>query len=310
MLPGESVGLARTTLHFQGNADEGCTGDGRLDLEVCGGPFLSTNAELDDAAAAKWVTTTDVHGTADRNIYDANWVWNLDAPTTVGGPMTVQWWAQCGACGPPIGAADWFIRLWADGVLVTDQRVSAAPGSSTEPSLVETTVVVPETTAESTFVLHIDPVYVDVQNPSIAYYDSANGCATTLEGPCDSVVLMPVVDVEPLPDLQVTDMSADNVRARAGDQVVVSAVITNAGDGDAAASQTELRLEDGSVIGVLDTPALGPGVSETVVTTWDTRGLNGEHVITAAADVGTAVNESNEDNNTGDMTVTVRGNRV
>jgi hypothetical protein len=153
-------------------------------------------------------------------------------------------------------------------------------------------------------------VFVDVQNPSIAYYDSANGCTATVEGPCDSVVLMPVVGVEPVPDLQVTDMSADNVRARAGEQVAVSAVITNAGDGDAAASQTELRLEDGTVIGVLDTPALAAGVSETVATTWDTRGLNGDHVITATADLGAAVTESDEQNNLGTLEVTIRGNKV
>ncbi|HWM04230.1 MAG TPA: S8 family serine peptidase, partial [Actinophytocola sp.] len=309
---GGGGGVPRETLHFQGNVDEGCTGDGRADLIACDGPFLSTNAELDAGSAASWVTITDIHGTADRNIHDANWVWNLESPTTVGGPMTVRWWAQCAACGPPIGAAEWFIRLWADGVLVTDQRISAAPSSSTGPSLVETTVIVPETTAQTTFVLHIDPVFVDVQNPSIAYYDSTQGCTAIVEGPCDSTVLMPVVNQEPVtsPDLQVTDMAASNTRAPSGERVTLTATVTNAGDGDAAASQTEFRLSDGTTLGMAATGAIAAGASTSVSVGWDTRGANGEHVITAEADVLEAVAESAEDNNLGELTVTVRGNKV
>jgi hypothetical protein len=312
LVEGETGGVPRTTLHFQGNADEGCTGDGRADLIACDGPFLSTNAELDAAAAASWVTTTDVDGTADRSIYDANWVWNLESPTTVGGPMTVSWWGACGACGPPIGAAEWTIRLWADGAKVAEQQISAAPSASAGPSLLEATILVPETTAEATYVLHIDPVFVDVQNPSIAYYDSAQGCTATVEGPCDSTVLMPVLNQEPVThaDLQVTDMTASDTRAPSGERVTVTGTVTNAGDGDAAASQTEFRLTDGTVLGVVETAALAPGASTTVSVGWDTRGANGEHVITATADVAGAVAESAEDNNLGELTVTVRGNKV
>jgi subtilisin family serine protease len=309
---GEPEPDPRTVLHFQGNADEGCTGIGPADFDACGGPFLSTNAELDAAAAASWVSTTIFDGTADRNLVDPNWVWNLESPTTVGGPMTVRWWAQCGACGPPINAADWVIRLWADGVLASEQRISAAPTSATGPSLVETTVIVPETTAEATFVLHVDPVFADVQNPSTIYYDSVEGCTATVEGPCDSTVLMPVVGDEPVtqPDLQVTDMTASNTRAPSGERVTLTATVTNAGDGDAAASQTEFRLSDGTVLGLAATSALGAGASTSVSIGWDTRGANGEHVITAEADRLEAVAESAEDNNLGQLTVTVRGNKV
>ena len=305
-------GVPTTTLHFQGNADEGCTGDGRADIVECDGPFLSTNAELDAAGAASWVATTEVDGTADRNIHDPNWVWNLDSPTTVGGPMTVRWWGECGICAPPVGSADWTIRLWADGVKVAEQRITATPSSPTGPSLLETTVVVPETTAEATFVLHIDPVFVDVQNPSTIYYDSVEGCTSTVEGPCDSTLLMPVLGQEPVthPDLQVTDMTASNTRAPSGEKVTLTATVTNAGDGDAAASQTEFTLSDGTSLGTAETGALAAGASTTVSIGWDTRGRNGDHVITATADVAEAVAESVEDNNLGELTVTVRGNKV
>jgi subtilisin family serine protease len=312
LVEGDPGGVPRTTLHFQGNADEGCTGDGRADLVACDGPFLSANAVLDAASAASWVTTTDVDGTADRNIYDANWVWNLESPTTVGGPMTVNWWGACAACAPPAGSADWTIRLWADGVQVIAQRITATPAAATGPSLLEATIIVPETTAAATFVLHIDPVYVDVQNPSTTYYDSSGPCTATVEGPCDSTVLMPVLGQEPVthPDLQVTNMTASNTRAPSGERVTVTATVTNAGDGDAAASQTEFRLDGGTVLGVVDTAALAAGASATVSVIWDTRGVSGEHVIAATADVGGTVAESAEDNNLGHLTVTVRGNKV
>jgi len=56
-------------------------------------------------------------GTADQNAYDPSWLWTLDAANhsewsnddqVVGG---VQWLRQCRG-----SAADWNIRLWADGV--------------------------------------------------------------------------------------------------------------------------------------------------------------------------------------------------
>lgn len=59
-----------------------------------------------------------------------------------------------------------------------------------------------------------------------------------------------------------------------------------------------------------ETPALAAGASAEVSVTWDTRGRNGEHVITATADVASAVEESDETNNAAHLTVTVRGNRV
>ena len=43
---------------------------------------------------------------------------------------------------------------------------------------------------------------------------------------------------------------------------------------------------------------------------WDTHSQNGSHTITATADPGNAIVESNEGNNTGSRSVTVQGGKV
>ena len=105
-------------------------------------------------------------------------------------------------------------------------------------------------------------------------------------------------------------MSAGSQKAKAGDPVVVSATVTNRGTMLAPASRTEFRLSDGSLLGTVDTPAIGAGGSATVQLGWDTRGANGEYVITTTADSAAAVAEANEANNRANLTVTVRGNKV
>jgi hypothetical protein len=64
-------------------------------------------------------------GTADQKIYDPSWIWMLNSPTTLNGPMTVKWWASCSGCSATANLkTDWDIRLWADGVKVFEQRVN------------------------------------------------------------------------------------------------------------------------------------------------------------------------------------------
>jgi hypothetical protein len=298
----------RLRLHFQGNFDEGCTGDGRTDLVACDGPFLMEKSELDDNPAARWVASSLVSGTADRNVHDPNWVWRLDEPTTLAGPMTVSWWAACPGCG--VFEDDWFIRLWADGRLVLDERITASPALPGVASRLETTVEVPETTADSSFVLHVDPVYIDTQNPSVIYYDSTEGCDAASEAPCDSWVLMPVVVAEPLPDLVVSAIVASRERPRASEPVTITATISNEGEGGAAASHTQFVIEELGELGIVATPSLAAGESVQVSVEWDTRGLNGEHVIRVTADVHDEVVEEEEENNSATLTVTIRGNRV
>ena len=176
-----------------------CTGDGRADvaLVACDGPFLHAATQLSGSpAGASWKTTeADIvlDGTTDRNIYDPNWVYRVTSPTTVSGAMTVEWWGSCIGCANDIGfQADWNIRLWADGVLRFEQRVTATPASPGTPSRLVETVSLPSITANSHFTLHIDPVYIDSQAQTFIYYDSQNPCAAGATGACDSLVRLPV----------------------------------------------------------------------------------------------------------------------
>lgn len=191
------VSNPQIALHFQGNLDEGCSGDGRADIIQCDGPFLDENPVLDNNPAAQFgPVAAGINGTSDRNIYDPNWVWHLSEPTTVEGVMTVEWWASCGGCGAGVATADWNISVWADGGQQFVQRITATPALPNVPSKLRTSVILPAISASSTFVLQIDPVYIDSQQNSIIYYDSSSACPGATEAPCDSIVFMPVAGLD------------------------------------------------------------------------------------------------------------------
>lgn len=102
-----------------------------------------------------------------------------------------------------------------------------------------------------------------------------------------------------------------NEPPKAGDKVVVRAVVENIGSGDASASVTGFTLDDEPMAGgPVETPAIAAGESVAVELTWDTRGVKGDHVIGVAADSAEAVDESAEDDNAATLQVSVRGNKV
>ena len=200
----------RPVLYMHGKADEGCLGNGEADVVGCNGPFLLKKSVLAPGAPAFWRTGIDdelFDGTSDRSIHDPNWSWclapgpgcariggdvPLPGPTTVGGAMTVEWWAQCNLCGG-LFSADWIIRVWGDGALKLEQRVTATPPDLSLPGRLVKTVTVPTFTATQRIVVHIDPVYVDSQTVTNIYYDSDGaGSCTPVGGRCDSLVRMPV----------------------------------------------------------------------------------------------------------------------
>jgi hypothetical protein len=111
-------------------------------------------------------------------------------------------------------------------------------------------------------------------------------------------------------DLQVTNIVATNAKPKEGDPVTLTATISNAGTGNASASKTEFLLDDTSVLGQVDTPAIPAGGSVNVSIAWDTRGLNGTHTIRVTADKTGLIAESNESNNAGLFTATIQGNKV
>ena len=197
----------RKVLYLHGNnhvadasaPDEGaCSGSpGNLDVAAGRCPMLLESSTLSaDAAAFFEVPSPLVNGGSARNIYDPNWTWYLQQATSVYGPMTVEWWASCSACDDDLGlSADWRIRVWADGVLKFERRVTATPTSPLVPERLESTVSLPLITANSQLTLHVDPVFIDTQNDTKVYYDSTQACMPLLNAtaPCDSLVRMPVV---------------------------------------------------------------------------------------------------------------------
>jgi serine protease AprX len=227
----------RPVLYFHGNrhnagepgeANALCQGKGRLDVSIVGcGPFLLPSSALQNTLpAASWTPPVSplLDGVADRNIYDPNFTWCLatgpacpgtlasrPGPTTVEGPMTVEWWASTAPAGstPGLFTMGWTIRLWADGALkFTSGRIEATPAVSVVPSRLKAVVFLPTIRAEQRFVLHVDANEVDIdQEATDVYYDSQspalNACADRgTTGPpaagltvptCDSLVKMPVV---------------------------------------------------------------------------------------------------------------------
>jgi serine protease AprX len=209
----------RPVLYMHGKADAhptpdgACSGDGEADVIQCNGPFLMPKTTLGAGAPAFWRSGLDdelFDGSSDRSVHDPNWSWCLAAgpgcpadpgytppgPQTVGGPMTVEWWASCNLCDADLGlSADWMIRVWADGILQAEERVTATPADPGVPSKVIETIVLPTFTASQRIVVHIDPVYVDSQTVTFTFYDSddaADSPCTPLGGRCDSLVRMPV----------------------------------------------------------------------------------------------------------------------
>jgi hypothetical protein len=115
----------------------------------------------------------------------------------------------------------------------------------------------------------------------------------------------------PKPDLQITGITASKTKSlREGDKVTLTATVENHGDGEAAASSTRFVLDESTLLGTVATDAIPAGGSAKVSVGWDTAGVKGEHVIQAIADSENVVAESNEDNNTGRVTLIVQGNKV
>jgi immune inhibitor A len=112
------------------------------------------------------------------------------------------------------------------------------------------------------------------------------------------------------PDLQVTDVTAPTGKLKGGKPVTVTATVRNAGPGSAPASKTEFLLNGTTVLGLVDTPALGAGQSAQVNVQWTPDNGTREHVIRATADKPGSILEEIEGNNWGQRTFIVHGNRL
>ncbi|MBI4258989.1 MAG: hypothetical protein HY658_00325 [Actinobacteria bacterium] len=122
--------------------------------------------------------------------------------------------------------------------------------------------------------------------------------------------LVDYVRPAPLPDLVVTDISTP-VKVRGGRKAPVMATIANVGLAEAGPSTTEFVLDGQTELGSIDTAAIPAGGTTEAVVTWKSEGnVQGEHTITATADVLQAVAEEVETNNAGVLTFQIKGNKI
>jgi immune inhibitor A len=112
------------------------------------------------------------------------------------------------------------------------------------------------------------------------------------------------------PDLRVTSLVASQSRAREGEKVTFTATVSNTGGSTAGASQTEFKLDGTTVVGTVATGSIAAGSTRQVAVDLRTNGMRDQHTMRATADSGNAVAESNEANNSGTLTFTIKGNKV
>ena len=242
-------GQQPVVLHMHGNVHDGCIGNGSTDVAAGAGgcqPHLSLDSELDTNPAAAWgPINAAVNGAAPQNVHDPNWIWQLSEPTTLQGPMTVEYW-YTSPNKELVFNLDFTIRLYADGLLVTEQTVRH---NSTLPTteLFRDTINVPKVTASESYVLQIDPFFA-TQEGAFIYYDSTQPCPGAPAGStaaCDSRVSMPVVELVDNPPVAEDD-EAFVVR---GGSVIVDVL---ANDFDAEGSPLALTIVSGPANGTAD----------------------------------------------------------
>jgi len=118
------------------------------------------------------------------------------------------------------------------------------------------------------------------------------------------------ITVNGRPDLIVSTLTASNNQAPQGTKVTFTAKIKNQGTAGAGASTTQFK-DGNTVLGSVSTAAIPAGQTVTVTFNWYTASAKkGTHTITATADSGNVLAESNEGNNTKQITVSIQGNKT
>jgi serine protease AprX len=211
----EAQALPEYLLHFHGNTHEGsplpCTGNGAVDVDVCGGPFLTESAGLDAAPAARFEFNPLIDTVA-RSPVDSHWTWKPAAPATVRGAVVVNFWASCNATCVAL-AAEWAVSVWKNNEQVapaptadpddTDPTfiIIAAPSAPDVPELLSGYFVI-DTPIElngtsDTLTIKLEHNFLDAGQGSRIYYDSQSFCPGAIPGePCDSTTVLNAADVD------------------------------------------------------------------------------------------------------------------
>ena len=173
-----------------------------------------------------------------------------------------------------------------------------------------------DTVASYTFDFGDGSAAVTQSTPTISHtYNAAGNYAATLtvtdsRGAQSTNTAQVVISVTAQPDLIVFNLTASNNQAKQGDKVTFTATIKNQGTVAAGASTTQFK-DGNTVLGSVSTAPIPANGSVTVTFNWYTASAKkGNHTITATADSGNVVAESNEGNNTRSITVSIQGNKT
>src|SRR6266436_5209710 len=203
--------------------------------------------------------------------------------------------------------------------------LTATPTSGTTPLTVNfdgsgsydpDTAPPPDTIASYTFSFGDGSAAVTQSTPTISHtYNAAGNYGATLRvtdsrGAASTNTAQVMISVAAQPDLIVAQLTASNNQARQGDKVTFTATIKNQGTVAAGASTTQFK-DGNTVLGSVSTAPIPANGSVTVTFNWYTASAKkGNHTITATADSGNVVAESNEGNNTRSITVSIQGNKT
>ena len=320
----------RLALHFHGNADpvsgadhdsghsgEGlCTGDGRTDLIGCFGPYLLESDESPPRrpppgrGRSPTGVSTATTRVATGRVSTPSWIWclreddpgnadEIDCPateqpargeTTIQGPVTVEWWAEC----HPLCSlgTDWQIRLFADGNEIAEiPQFDGGAAVLAEPTKFTATLNVPTPrTANHHFSLLIEPVFAFDQSVEFSiYYNGQGPCraGSSAGSPCDSVVHLPVVGLRKQNEIPAAADDSASIQQGGTTTVAVLANDTDA-DGD------PLTLED------VGTPAHGTATENTDGTITYTHNGDG-----AVSDSFTYEASDGNDSDTATVTISI-----
>jgi hypothetical protein len=148
--------------------------------------------------------------------------------------------------------------------------------------------------------------------------ESGTGSALTPDNAPDSLARTgsyPVKGNEncsvPQPDLSIggSDIAVSGLKGVGNEQVLV-AVVHNLGTAKASNVQVNIAVDGSQVGGTQTIGSILAGGTGRVSVLWDTHAQNGSHAVTATADPGGAIAESNEGNNAGTRNVSVQGSKV
>ncbi len=112
------------------------------------------------------------------------------------------------------------------------------------------------------------------------------------------------------PDLTISSISASPTTVNEGETINIQATVENVGNAEADNVYVGFyydTVDSSHLIQKVSAGNLATGTSATVEASWDTSGHVGEHTIIAYADPDNAIEETNEDNNSANTTITVNG---